>query len=89
MFDRISIDPSVCQGQACIRGTRIPVHQIVSMLAKSDTIEDLLRAYPHIERVDINACLEYAAALAEEQVTPIEKVAGGMRDVVQSSWRET
>jgi len=56
------------------------------MLAKSDTIEDLLRAYPHIERVDINACLEYAAALAEEQATPIEKVAGGMRDVVQSSW---
>ena len=86
MFDRISIDPSVCQGQACIRGTRIPVHQIVSMLAKSDTIEDLLRAYPHIERADINACLDYAAALTEEQVTPIEKVAGGMRDVVQSSW---
>jgi len=59
------------------------------MLANGDTIEDLVRAYPHIERADINACLEYAAALTEEQVTPIEKVAGGMRDVVQSSWRET
>ena len=47
------------------------------MLANGDTIEGLLRAYPHIERADINACLEYAAALAEEQVTPIEKVAGG------------
>ncbi|HKB66249.1 MAG TPA: DUF433 domain-containing protein [Pyrinomonadaceae bacterium] len=77
MFDRISIDPGVCHGQACIRSTRIPVHQIVSMLANGDTIEDLVRAYPHIERADINACLEYAAALAEEQVTPIEKVAGG------------
>jgi len=59
------------------------------MLANGDTIESLLRAYQHIERADINACLEYAAALAEEQVTPIEKVASGMRDVVQSSWRET
>lgn len=74
MFDRISIDPGVCHGQACIKGTRIPVHQIVGMLANGDTIEGLLRAYPHIERGDINACLEYAAALAEEQVTPGDKV---------------
>ena len=77
MFDRISIDPAVCHGQACIKGTRVPVHQIVGMLANGDSIDQLLRAYPHIERADINACLEYAAALAEEQVTPIEKVAGG------------
>jgi len=76
MFDRISIEPSISHGQACIKGTRIPVHQIVSMLANGDTIERLLRAYPHIEREDINACLEYAATLAEEQVTPIERVAG-------------
>ena len=39
------------------------------MLANGDTIEGLLRAYPHIEREDINACLEHAATLAEEQVT--------------------
>jgi uncharacterized protein (DUF433 family) len=71
MFDHISIDPSVCHGQARIKGTRIPVHQIISMLANGDTIEELLRAYPHIERSDINACLEYAASLAEEHVTPI------------------
>ncbi len=77
MFDRISIDPAVCHGQACIKGTRVPVHQIVGMLANGDSIDQLLRAYPNIERADINACLEYAAALAEEQVTPIEKVAGG------------
>lgn len=76
VFERITIDPKICHGQACIKGTRIPVHQIVSMLANGDTIEGLLRAYPHIESADINACLEYAAALAEEQVT-IEKVAGG------------
>jgi uncharacterized protein (DUF433 family) len=68
MFDRISIDPRVCHGQACVNGTRIPVHQIVRMLANGDTIDGLLRAYPQIQRADINACLEYAASLAEEQV---------------------
>ncbi|HEX7723064.1 MAG TPA: DUF433 domain-containing protein [Pyrinomonadaceae bacterium] len=62
MFDRISIDPGVCHGQACIKGTRLPVHQIVSMLANGDTIESLLQAYPQIDRADINACLESAAA---------------------------
>ena len=71
MHERISIDPKVCHGQACIRGTRIPVHQIVSMLANGDTIEELLEEYPSLEREDILACLCYAASLAEEQVTPI------------------
>lgn len=72
MYERISIRPDVCHGQACIRGTRIPVHQIVGMLANGDTIDELLKDYPSIERADILACLEYAAVLAEEQVTPIE-----------------
>ncbi|MFQ5674608.1 MAG: DUF433 domain-containing protein [bacterium] len=74
MHERISIDPKVCHGQACIKGTRIPVHQIVSMLANGDTIDDLLKAYPSIKREDIYACLEYAAVLAEEEVTPIEEL---------------
>jgi uncharacterized protein (DUF433 family) len=75
MFERISIDPKVCHGEACIKGTRIPVHLIVRMLANGDTMEELLEDYPSLEREDILACLDYAAALAEEQVTPIEEVA--------------
>jgi uncharacterized protein (DUF433 family) len=75
MFERISIDPKVCHGEACIKGTRIPVHLIVRMLANGDTMEELLEDYPSLEREDILACLDYAAALAEEQVTPIEVVA--------------
>ena len=75
MFERISIDSKVCHGEACIKGTRIPVHQIVRMLANGDTIEELLEEYPSLERDDILACLDYAAALAEEQVTPIEVIA--------------
>src|SRR5947207_1041948 len=70
MHDRISIDPHVCHGQACIRGTRIPVHQIVRMLANGDTIEELLEEYPHLQRKDIYAALDYAGTLAEELVTP-------------------
>ena len=72
MNGRIVIDPKVCHGQACVKGTRIPVHQILGMLANGDTIEELLEEYPSLTRQDILACLDYAAALAEEQVTPLE-----------------
>jgi uncharacterized protein (DUF433 family) len=72
MHERISVDPKVCHGQACIKGTRIPVHQIVGMLANGDTIEKLLEAYAPLKREDVLACLAYAASLAEEQVTPLE-----------------
>lgn len=77
MYERISIRPDVCHGQACVRGTRIPVHQIVRMLANDDTIDGLLQEYSSLTREDILACLEYVAALAEEEVSPIESVAGG------------
>ena len=72
MIERILIDPAVCHGQACIKGTRLPVYQIIGMMANGDTIEDLLAEYPSLTRKDILACLEYAALLVEEQITPIE-----------------
>jgi uncharacterized protein (DUF433 family) len=72
MYERISIDPEILHGQACIKGTRIPVHQVVRMLANGDTVDDLLEEYPSISREDILACLDYAASLAEEQITPLE-----------------
>ena len=50
------------------------MHQIVGMLAGGDTFEKLLQAYPTIKREDILACLEYAALLAEEQISPIPDV---------------
>ena len=74
MNDRISINPKICHGQACISGTRIPVHQIVRMFAHGDSIDTLLAAYSSITREDIFACLDYAASLAEEQVTPLDDV---------------
>lgn len=74
MNERISIHPKICHGQACVAGTRIPVHQIVRMFAHGDSADTLLRAYPSLSREDIFACLDYAASLAEEQVTPLDDV---------------
>ncbi len=74
MFERISIDPKICHGQACIKGTRIPVHQILQMLASGDTIDELIEEYPSIKRDDILACLDYAGALAEDQLSPVETI---------------
>ena len=72
MDGRITIDAQVCHGQACIKGTRIPVHQILGMLANGYTIKELLKDYPSLTREDILACLVYATSLAEEYVTPLE-----------------
>lgn len=74
MYERISVDPKICHGQACIKGTRIPVHQIIRMLASGDKAEEILEDYPSLKTEDIHACLEYAALLAEEQLTPIEMI---------------
>jgi len=72
MYERISIDPRICHGQACIKGTRIPVHQVVRMLANGDSIDDLLQEFPRLTRADILQCLDYAAYLVEEEVSPLE-----------------
>ena len=75
MIERISIDPRICHGQACIKGTRIPVYQILHMLANGDTVKELLQEYPSLKREDILACIEYAAELTEEQIVPDEVIA--------------
>ena len=67
MNQRISSNPAICSGRACIKGRRIPVYLIVKMLANGDTIEHLLDAYPTITREDIVACLAYAGELAEKE----------------------
>lgn len=72
--ERISVNPNICHGQACVKGARIPVHQIIRMLASGDRIDQLLDDYPSLKVEDIYACLDYAASLAEEQITPIERV---------------
>jgi uncharacterized protein (DUF433 family) len=68
MFDRITFDPKIMGGRACIRGMRIPVSVIVSQIAYGSSVEDILREYPDLEREDIAQALQYAAWLTQEQV---------------------
>jgi uncharacterized protein (DUF433 family) len=74
--DRISINPNVCHGKACIRGTRIMVSVILDNLAVGVSEEEILRSYPSLTLEDINATLGYAAELARERTVslPLETV---------------
>jgi uncharacterized protein (DUF433 family) len=67
-FDRITFDPKVMGGRACIRGMRIPVSVIVSQVAHGATFEEVLQDYPDLEREDIQQALEYAAWLTQEEI---------------------
>lgn len=71
LLKRISVDPHVCFGKACIRGTRIWVSLILDNLAEGVTEEELLRAYPQLIREDIRAALAYGAETTKERVIPI------------------
>ena len=72
MFERITFDPQIMGGRACIRGMRIPVSVIVGQIANGATFEEILEGYPDLERADIQAALEYAAWLTKEEVYPVE-----------------
>lgn len=64
--ERISINPAICHGRACIRGTRITVSAIVDNVAAGVAREEILRSYPTLQEADIDAALGYAAELARE-----------------------
>ncbi len=68
---RISIDPDVCFGRPCIRGTRIWVSLIVDNLAEGVPEVEILEAYPQLKTEDIRAALAYAAEMTRERVIPI------------------
>lgn len=72
LLERITIDPNVCHGQPCVRGTRIMVWLILEYLANGDSEEEVLAAYPVLETEDVHACLAYAAESARERILPIE-----------------
>lgn len=66
-LDRITQNPQVMGGRACIRGMRVSVGMIVGQVAAGVSMEDLLAAYPYLERDDIVQALRYAAWRAEER----------------------
>jgi len=73
-FDRITFDPNIMGGRACIRGMRITVALILNLVANGMTAEEIIRAYPYLEPEDIQQALRYAAYLADESIYELEKV---------------
>jgi uncharacterized protein (DUF433 family) len=65
---RISTDPAICHGKACIKGTRIMVSVVLDNLAAGETPDEIVRLYPTLCREDIAAAIAYAAELARERV---------------------
>lgn len=70
-FDRITIDPSVMNGQPCIRGMRLTVKRVVSLVARDLDRETLRADYPELQDEDIRQALDYAACMVEDRWTPI------------------
>jgi uncharacterized protein (DUF433 family) len=73
VFARITMDPALCTGKACIRGLRFPVARLLGLLAVGETRESILDDYPYLEREDIEEALRYAASLAEDTAADLPR----------------
>ncbi len=71
LLQRISVDPNVCFGKPCIRGTRIWVSLILDFLADGMTVAEILSEYPHLGEEDIRAAIAYGAEMARERFVEI------------------
>jgi uncharacterized protein (DUF433 family) len=73
-FDRITADPTVMNGQPCIRGMRLTVKRVLALVAQGLDREALRLDYPELEDEDIRQALDYAAAMVEDRWTPLPTV---------------
>ena len=69
--ERISIDPNVCHGKPCVRGTRIWVSLLLDLLASGESVDEILREYPGLTRDDVLACIAYGSEMSRERFVPI------------------
>ena len=67
----ITVDPAVCHGRACIKGTRIMVSVILDNLASGLTPDEVVQSYPSLNREAVQAAITYAAELARERIMPV------------------
>ncbi len=72
LIERISIDPSVCFGKPCIKGTRIWVSLILDYLADGMSEQEILDEYPQLTHEDILAAIAYGAEMARERIIPVQ-----------------
>jgi uncharacterized protein (DUF433 family) len=70
-FDRITFDPRMMGGRACVRGLRITVSLLLNLVANGKTSAEILSEYPDLQQEDIRQALHYAAWLANEEVHPL------------------
>ena len=73
-LDRITFDPDIMNGRACIRGMRITVALILNLVANGMTVEEIIADYPYLEPEDVHQALRYAAWMAEDSVHKLEGV---------------
>ena len=71
-FERITVDPSIMGGKACIRGMRVTAGMVVGLLATGRSADEILKAYPYLEREDIDQSLAYAAWRLGEREVPLD-----------------
>jgi uncharacterized protein (DUF433 family) len=74
-YERITVDPDQMGGLPCIRGLRVTVSAVLGQLAAGQSIEDVLADFPYLERDDVFAALEYAAAAVSERALPLAQPA--------------
>ena len=67
ILSRIAVDPQVCFGKPCVRGTRIWVALLLDFLASGTTIEEILENYPQLKREDVLAAIAYGAEMSRER----------------------
>ena len=72
MTGRITSNPKILHGKACIKGTRIPVYLILDLLASGMTKDQIIDEYPDLTEQDIAACIKYASVVAKENVFPLK-----------------
>jgi uncharacterized protein (DUF433 family) len=77
LLHRISVDPNVCFGKPCIRGTRIWVSLILDFLANGTTIAEILAEYPQLTEEDIRAAIAYGAEMSRERYVDFSTEAAG------------
>ena len=71
LLARISIDPNVCFGKPCVKGTRIWVSLVLDFLAAGWSVQDIVGEYPQLEEADVLACIAYGAEMSRERYVDI------------------
>ena len=73
LIERITADPNVCHGKACIRGTRIMVSVVLDNLAAGLSVVDIVKEYPSLKPEDVQAAIAYGAELARERIVAVSR----------------